>query len=139
MISNTISDSRLLTAPIQAILLLFILILGVFLFHRSRSRLVGRAIMILLVLTLSIFVLFPDLTTWIANRLGVGRGVDFLFYVFALFVLYTLVLIYTRLRDQDRKITQITRTLAIQDALKSESILRNSEERELNHSQKGIS
>jgi small membrane protein len=139
MISNPISDINLFTAPIQAILLFLILILGVFLLRRSRSRLVGRVIMILLVLTLSIFVLFPDLTTLIANRLGVGRGVDFLFYVFALFVVYTLVLVYTRLRDQDRKITQITRALAIRDAQKAESVFSESKAREVNHSQKGIS
>jgi small membrane protein len=137
MISNPISVNHLFAAPIQAILLFLILILGVYLLRRSRSRLVGRVVMILLLLMLSIFVLFPEFTTWIANRFGVGRGADFLLYVFALFVLYALVLIYTRLRDQDRKITQITRILAIRDAQKPGGALSISEGRETNQSKKG--
>jgi len=67
-------------------------------------------------LILAVFVIFPDLTTWIANQLGIGRGTDFLFYTFALFVLYILGLIAIRMREQDRKLTQITRSLAIRDA-----------------------
>ncbi len=104
--------------PIQAILIILILILGIYFVRKSRSRLAGRVVMILFVLILSIFVLLPDITTWIANLLGVGRGTDFLFYTFALFVLYALGLISVRMRDQDRKITQITRALAIQNAQK---------------------
>jgi hypothetical protein len=105
--------------PIQAILLVLIFILGIYFLRRSRSRLAGRVTMILFILILSIFVLFPDITTWIANLVGVGRGTDFLFYTFALFVLYVLSLIYVRMRDQDRRITQITRILAIKDAQSS--------------------
>lgn len=104
--------------PIQAILLVLILALGIYFLRRSRSRLAGRVVLILFVLILSIFVLFPDITTWIANQVGVGRGTDFLFYTFALFVLYALSMIYLRLRDQDRKITQATRSLAIREARK---------------------
>jgi hypothetical protein len=137
MISPPITASQLFAAPIQAILLLLILILGVYLLRRS--RLVGRMVMILLVLTLSIFVLFPEFTTWIANRLGVGRGADFLFYVFALFVLYALVLVYIRLRDQDRKITQITRALAIREAQKPGNTSQEGEAGDIDHSKKGIS
>jgi hypothetical protein len=139
VISNPVPDRPFFAAPIQAILLMLILILGVYLLRRSRSRLVGRVVMILLVLTLSIFVLFPEFTTWIANQLGVGRGVDFLFYVFALFVLYALVLLSIRLRDQDRKITQITRALAIRDAYKFGSVSPKDKTREENYSQKGSS
>lgn len=102
--------------PIQAILLVFILLLGIFFVRRSRSRLAGRLLILTFLFLLSILVLFPDITTWIANRLGVGRGTDFVFYVFALFVFYILMLVYFRLREQDRKITLLVRNLAIRDA-----------------------
>ncbi|MCU0487474.1 MAG: DUF2304 domain-containing protein [Anaerolineales bacterium] len=102
--------------PFQAVLLVLILLLGIFFVRRSRSRLANRTLSILMALVLAIFVIFPDLTTWIANQLGIGRGTDFLFYTFALFVLYILGLIAIRLREQDRKLTQITRGLAIRDA-----------------------
>ncbi len=102
--------------PFQAVLLVLIVLLGIFFVRRSRSRLANRTLSILMVLILVVFVIFPDVTTWIANRLGIGRGTDFLFYTFALFVLYTLGLIAIRMREQDRKLTQITRSLAIRDA-----------------------
>jgi UDP-2-acetamido-3-amino-2,3-dideoxy-glucuronate N-acetyltransferase len=106
--------------PIQAILLILILALGILVLRRSHSRLTGRIVMILFIIILSLFVLFPDITTWIANLVGVGRGTDFLFYTFALFVLYALSLTYLRLRDQDKKITQATRSMAIQTARQPE-------------------
>lgn len=102
--------------PFQAVLLVLILLLGIFFVRRSRSRLANRTLSILMALILAVFVIFPDLTTWIANQLGIGRGTDFLFYTFALFVLYILGLIAIRMREQDRKLTQITRSLAIRDA-----------------------
>jgi hypothetical protein len=102
--------------PFQAVLLVLILLLGFYFVRRSRSRLANRTLSILMALILAVFVIFPDVTTWIANQLGVGRGTDFLFYTFALFVLYTLGLIAVRMREQDRKLTQITRSLAIRDA-----------------------
>lgn len=104
--------------PIQAILIVLILGLGIYFIRRARSRLAGRAVLLTFILTLSVFVLFPGLTTWIANVFGIGRGTDFLFYTFALFVLYALSMIYLRLREQDRKMTIIVRTLALQSAIK---------------------
>jgi small membrane protein len=105
--------------PIQAILLGLTLVLGIFFLglSRRRSRLTGRVILLGFVLILSVFILFPNITTQIANLFGVGRGTDFLFYLFALFIMYVISLLYIRLRDQDRKITKLTRALAIRDAL----------------------
>lgn len=102
--------------PIQVILLLLILLLGWFLLKRSRSRLAGRMIMILFILVLSAFVLFPDTTTRIANWFGIGRGTDFLFYIFVIFVMYALAAVYLRLRDTDRRITSLTRQISLNEA-----------------------
>lgn len=104
--------------PFQAILLALILTLGIFFLgvSRRRSRLTGKIILVGFVLVLSGFILFPATTTRIANLFGVGRGTDFLFYLFSLFILYIISLLYIRLRDQDRKITKLTRALAIRDA-----------------------
>jgi small membrane protein len=58
----------------------------------------------------------PDDVTWVANRLGVGRGADLVLYLlvagFALATLNT----YLRFRELDRRFTELTRTLAIREA-----------------------
>jgi len=58
----------------------------------------------------------PDAVTWVANRLGVGRGADLVLYLMvAAFVLVTLNT-YLRFREMDRRYTQLLRTLAIREA-----------------------
>jgi len=58
----------------------------------------------------------PNDVTWMANRLGVGRGADLVLYLlvagFALATLNT----YLRFRELDRRFTDLTRTLAIREA-----------------------
>jgi hypothetical protein len=58
----------------------------------------------------------PNDVTWVANRLGVGRGADLVLYLlvagFALATLNT----YLRFRELDRRFTDLTRTLAIREA-----------------------
>ena len=53
-----------------------------------RSTLRDRALAILLFVTAVVAILFPDLTTRLANILGVGRGTDLLIYLFGDHPLY---------------------------------------------------
>lgn len=58
----------------------------------------------------------PDDVTWVANRLGVGRGADLVLYlVVAAFILVTLNT-YLRFRELDRRYTELLRTLALREA-----------------------
>lgn len=64
-----------------------------------------------------IAVLNPSVMTWLANRLGVGRGTDLLLYVltvvFGFFALNT----YLRFKDTERRLTRLARAMAIRDAI----------------------
>lgn len=64
-----------------------------------------------------IAVLRPGVMTWLANRVGVGRGTDLLLYmlvvVFAFFSLNT----YLRFKDTERRLTKLARAMAIRDAV----------------------
>nr|WP_281385895.1 DUF2304 domain-containing protein [Nocardioides luti] len=62
-------------------------------------------------------VLAPDLVTRLANTVGVGRGADLLLYVLVVAFFLTLVALNKRLGEQDRRITQLTRALAIRDGM----------------------
>lgn len=82
-----------------------------------RSKLSDRMIGLLLLLTAWFSILFPDYTTVVAHVLGVGRGVDLIFYLFGLFTLFALILLFTSVRTQSAQLTELIRHLAIRDAI----------------------
>ncbi len=102
----------------QPILIAIICFLGWFYFTRVSSRKSDRFLAGFLVLILALLVLQPNLSTYVANLLGVTRGVDLLFYFFALFVMFSLILISRRIRDLERSQTQIVRLFSIMNAQK---------------------
>jgi hypothetical protein len=54
--------------------------------------------------------------TIFANFLGIGRGADLAFYIAILVLFFFIFRIYTRLEKIDRKITDLTRNDALQNA-----------------------
>jgi hypothetical protein len=58
-------------------------------------------------------VLRPELTTAIAARLGIGRGVDLVFYFFCFSFLLIVFYGYNRFQQVDAALTQIVRHLAL--------------------------
>ena len=101
---------------IQGILIACILLAVIFASTLFRSRLAYRLLAILLFLTATVFVLFPNLTTGIAKALGVGRGTDLLLYVSLIAGIHAFLLLYRRMRELERKITEQIRTAALKDA-----------------------
>ena len=62
-----------------------------------------------------ILVFFPELSTKIANWLGIGRGVDFIFYLFIIISLFYFVSVSAELRAMRKKVTELTRLYALQN------------------------
>jgi hypothetical protein len=58
----------------------------------------------------------PDDVTWVANRLGVGRGADLVLYLLVGAFVLAMLNTYLRFREMDRRYTELTRTLAIREA-----------------------
>lgn len=58
----------------------------------------------------------PNITTKIAQSVGISRGKDLLLYCAVLFMLVGFFMIYTRLRRLRRQLTMLVRQIAIQDA-----------------------
>lgn len=108
---------------IQIILIAAILALGFAFFRRpgSDSHLaIQRLLLLGFVLIAILSVLFPTWLSWLANLLGVGRGTDLLLY--GLLVVF-LVFVYTQYRrnvDLNRRITQLSRRIALDEALARE-------------------
>lgn len=103
--------------PIQPVLILTFCV-GTFLYLRfARTRTLDRLLLIGAALVGIVMIANPDLTTEIANLIGVGRGTDLLLY-FGLTVFgFVLSYLYSRLRSTEARLTELTRYIAIQEAM----------------------
>jgi small membrane protein len=61
-------------------------------------------------------VLRPDDVTRIAHLLGVGRGTDLLLYALIVAFVFTVLAFYLRIHEDEQRITQLARAVAIRDA-----------------------
>lgn len=110
-----------LLTPIQLLLigllsLLFIAALRVF-----RNRLFLRALFMLGVIAAIVFIVYPSLTVYLALLVGVGRGVDLIFYLLFLVIVFALVSMYRRILRLDETITSIIRKEALENGRKLNS------------------
>lgn len=104
---------------IQVLLIAAIVAIGAFFMRRTGadSHLAIRRLLFAAFVGIAVLaVLFPNALTWIANRVGVGRGTDLLLYV--LIVMFV-AFVYTQFRrnaTQQRSITLLARQVALLEA-----------------------
>jgi hypothetical protein len=58
----------------------------------------------------------PDDVTRVAKLVGVGRGADLMLYALVVAFVFAMLTIYMRIHDDERRVTQLARTVAIRDA-----------------------
>jgi hypothetical protein len=86
----------------------------------SRKR-AGFKILLLSVATISSLAAFnPALLNRIANFFGVGRGADFILYLFIIIVSFSMARLYLAQKDADDKITRLVREISILRARSNE-------------------
>jgi small membrane protein len=61
-------------------------------------------------------VLRPDDLSWVANRLGVGRGADLLLYLLVLAFVFVALNLYLKMRQYERQLTDLAREMAVREA-----------------------
>ena len=77
----------------------------------------GKRIGLVAFAVLNIYaVLRPNDVTWVANRLGVGRGADLVLYVLVIAFMLGMLNFYLRFKTMDRRLTELARTIAIREA-----------------------
>lgn len=104
---------------IKTILISAFVVMAVLLFlPRSGDRpLALRRLTVGVLLLLAILaVAFPELTTSVANALGVGRGVDLLVYGLVVMFIYHSIHSKSRFAKVDQRATELARKLAILEA-----------------------
>lgn len=104
--------------PIQLVLIALILVIALLAATAFRNRLVYRLFVLAGVVVAIIFTIYPDLTSALAQILGVGRGVDLVFYLLFMVGAYALVALYRRILKLDETITAINRRDALRSAEK---------------------
>jgi small membrane protein len=84
----------------------------------ARTRAWKRLILLALVASAIVTILNPDLTTRVANFVGVGRGADLLLYLLIAVFVYVVVGFYLKFRDVERQLTVLARRQAVDEALR---------------------
>lgn len=98
---------------IGQIVLLCGLIIFIFYFFLWRSILIDRVVYLVGIAAGIVFVLYPDLTTTIANMMGIGRGADLLLYFFIIFGMFFGLSSSAHSRRLDRQMTELVRGIAV--------------------------
>lgn len=75
----------------------------------------GRLLAVGIALLAVASVLHPDLTQWLAERLGVTRGTDLVLYLFIVVATSAAVVSRLRLRDLEQRFSEVVRVMALRD------------------------
>jgi hypothetical protein len=102
--------------PFQVILIIFLLFAFSRVFLRFREGSVGSGAFLFwsgIWLLALVGVIEPGFTTYFANRLGIGRGVDVIIYLSVLLLFYLMYRTNVHLENLRHEITKLTRKIAL--------------------------
>ena len=85
--------------------------------HTVEARALKRLAFLGFVGLVVIAVLSPNSVTWVAHRVGVGRGADLVLYLLAAAFVFVSVNTYFRFRVQESRFTELARSIAVREAL----------------------
>ena len=103
---------------IQLILFFGLLLISVYAYRKFRNSIVDAVVMSLFILAGIGLVIFPEVTNRLAHALGVGRGVDLIFYFCILFFIFIILKLYARIRRLEQLMTKVIRNNSLAGALK---------------------
>lgn len=104
---------------IQLLLLLGIAVVTVLLTRSTadaRHQAVRRVLLVLFAAVTAAAILFPSILSRIAHTVGVNRGTDLLLYLLVIAFLSFIATTFRRMKATDRRITDLTRELALTEA-----------------------
>lgn len=91
----------------------------------GRQQLLRRLAGLLVVGLGIVAVLWPMITTRVANAIGVGRGTDLVLYVLVMVFIYTALATSQRIHHLERQITLLVREIALKNVEAPDAAERN--------------
>lgn len=101
---------------IKILLITGVAFIAVYFFIRLRNSLLDLLLLLFLIAAAITFILFPGITNQLANKLGVGRGADLVFYTSIIIFWFVILKLYARIRKLEQTITLVVRKEAIDEA-----------------------
>ena len=102
--------------PIQFILVPLLLFLIVLFWRKLKEHPFLKWLVSGVLASITVFTLFLESSTRLANTLGIGRGVDLVTYVALLSLTIVCIFLYLRTVRLERMITEVVRANAISEA-----------------------
>jgi len=104
------------------ITILVILILSVIVNKKSQSKISLSQAVIWTILWLIILLVFwyPELASYLATALGIGRGADLIIYLAVLAIFYMIFRMYLRLDKFNSDLTKVVRQVGLDQANKKD-------------------
>ncbi len=100
--------------PMQAVLFVMLVAAAVIYFRYFAHQIIGRFIVLIVACALLALILVPEAAHRVAWFLGVGRGVDLIFYISHAFMLILVGLLYMKQKKQQLVITELVRKISIE-------------------------
>ena len=114
-----------MTQPIiKLVLLAAIVVVALFALRgstRAFHRVVWRGFVVGGLAAAALSVVFPGRLTWLAHKVGVGRGADLVLYILVVTFMLVSVILFRRIADLERKYVVLARALAIREAQELEA------------------
>jgi hypothetical protein len=85
-----------------------------YLLQLPRLDVIRKAATFIVVLTMLVFAIQPDWSTDVAQRVGVSRGVDLLFYLSHLTLLFVAFVYFLKFKKMEARIAKLVRQLALE-------------------------
>ncbi len=105
-------------SPIQLSLFLLVALVTLLYFRRLRRRLFDRLIFVAIGISAIVMIARPDWANLVAQFFGVGRGADLVTYLGLSGLGFLWLQLYSKQREQDEQLTELTRRMAILEAKK---------------------
>ena len=103
---------------IKILLITGVAFIAVYFFMRLRNSLLDILLLLFLIAAATTFILFTNITNQLANKLGVGRGADLVFYTSIIIFWFVILKLYARIRKLEQTITLVVRKEAIDETRK---------------------
>lgn len=99
--------------PIQPILTILLLIIAFQFFGRLRKYYFERFLLAIISIVGVILIVYPPAASYLAGIVGISRGVDLVIYLSLVFLGFLSLLFYSKMRELEDKLTNLTREIAI--------------------------